>query len=144
MKLSLTVIALIGLAVFAPFLCYQGGNTKEMAKRTATVANALVLTRAFILYVPDSQGRVPADMRTAADLKHALGQHVDPHNFDTHNPSGGEFIPNADIAGKSLADLGKPESVIVLMESKPWPDGKKAIGFADGHVKRHGESTALQ
>ncbi|MDQ2986583.1 MAG: hypothetical protein M3R13_07660 [Armatimonadota bacterium] len=140
MKLSLTIVALIGLALFAVFLSYPRGNTKERAKQTATIVNARALTRAFLLYVPDSKGKIPTSWRTGEDLRRLLSPDVDARSFETYNPNGGEFIPNAKIEGKSLADLGPPETVIVLMESKPWPDGKRPVGYADGHVKRHDSS----
>jgi prepilin-type processing-associated H-X9-DG protein len=84
----------------------------------------------------DENGKVPPTFHTAEDLRLLLGPHVDPRDFETHNPNGGAFIPNAKIAGKALKDLGTPETVVILMESLAWPDGKRAIGYADGHVKR--------
>jgi len=128
-------VVLAAVAIYV-FVLPPGGNTFEMAKRTATIANTHQLMRAFLLYVPDAEGRVPANWHTADDLKKALGPHVDPDLFTSHNPNDAEFIPNPEIAGKKLSDLAAPETVVVLMESKPWPDGTRAIGYADGHVKR--------
>ena len=133
--LSLVVVAIA--AAYIVTCVPVGGNTRERAKSTAALANAIVLTRAYLLYIPDRNGKIPSDLLTATELQKRLGPHVDIRVFENHNPNGSEFIPNAFIAGKRLADLGPREQVIVLYESRPWPDGTQIRGYADGHVSRH-------
>jgi prepilin-type processing-associated H-X9-DG protein len=37
--------------------------------------------------------------------------------------------------GKRLADLGPPEETIIVREIHANPRGKRAVGYADGHVE---------
>ena len=41
--------------------------------------------------------------------------------------------------GKRLADLGHPEETIIVREITAPHHGKRAVGFADGHVEMHAD-----
>jgi prepilin-type processing-associated H-X9-DG protein len=55
--------------------------------------------------------------------------------FKTPNPNGGMIRFNMGISGATMSSIQSPADTVLLYESEPWPDGRRAVAYCDGHVK---------
>lgn len=46
------------------------------------------------------------------------------------------YVPNASLSKRSMASLQFANKFAAIYEAQPGSDGKRAVGFADGHVER--------
>ena len=111
-------------------------NSKERARRSTTMSRIRQLGIALQNYAGDNDGRLPAQLRTNADLRTCLKDYVrDDGVFSTLNPDGGEIVPNSHLAGLSLDSIALPEHTALVYETRAWPIGRTLFGFVDGHVR---------
>lgn len=52
-----------------------------------------------------------------------------------HPLTGEPYMANAKIGGKRGDAVGEPQTVVVLYEGSNWSDGKRVVGFLDGHIE---------
>lgn len=55
--------------------------------------------------------------------------------FKTRNPLGGEIRFNMSLAGANMTGVDQPAITPMFFESNAWPDGRRCVGFTDGHAK---------
>ena len=55
--------------------------------------------------------------------------------WNTGNPNGGQFVFNMGMAGTLATSIPDPANLVMFYETQPWPDGRRAVSFADGHAK---------
>jgi len=139
-RTAITVSALLGsfvvlLFAFLMFRCSNTIYTKEHSKQITTLANAKRLSGALVQYAVDNGGRLPPDLRTPKSGMAALANYLSPSSFESYNPNGGALLFNGRASGASIAKFARPEQVIAVYESRAWPDGRRAVGYLDGHVK---------
>ena len=135
--LWLAVISLCCACVLLIVLCLPfGGNTRESAKRTATLSFLKEIGVALPIYVEDHDDRLPLDMSSSSGVRNYLTPYVKRENpFRSLNPNSPEFLGNGSLASRVFMKVGKPESNLVFFDSAPWPDPKRAVSFLDSHAK---------
>lgn len=126
MKSNLEIgLLLVGAATI---LAVAGCNAypKTRADQMTTLRNAKLLAVEVRELASRRGGVLPKSLDDPA-----LAQVV--AAYRSLNKAGGRFILDPSIAGSRLAALGPPESTVVVQETVPWPDGRVAVGFLDGH-----------
>lgn len=103
--------------------------------KTKGLNNAKMVTTAIILYANDYD-----DVFPKAGSTDQAKQVVQPYLksldvWQSSNPEGGRLLYNTHLSGVATTSLDRPDSVPVLWDEKPWPDGGRIVGFADGHAK---------
>ncbi|AIE87366.1 hypothetical protein OP10G_3998 [Fimbriimonas ginsengisoli Gsoil 348] len=108
----------------------------ERADETVTVSNMKQVALSLVMYTNDYDDVLPYAQGT-----HAVQYVTYPYlknikAWETRNPNGGEFRFNLAVGGVSMPAFEAPAETPMVYESKAWPDGKRTVGFLDGHVKR--------
>lgn len=139
--LIVVIVAVVGiclvLPVMAAILFPVFSQAKLGAKRSIAMRQAKDISRFLMIYAMDNDGYMPHQFETQEDLYFSVviysSSGVD--FFDTHNPSGGVFMPNPYLAGVNLNDVLSPEGTILIFESAPW-DGQngRVVSFLNGQV----------
>lgn len=137
-RTAITVSVLLGsffvLLLYVVFSYSTTIYTVERSKQITTLANAKRLSGALVQYAADSGGLLPADLRTPKSRRAALAKYLSPSSFESHNPNGGALLFNGRISGARIAKFAGPEHVIAVYESRAWPNGRRAVGYLDGHA----------
>jgi hypothetical protein len=121
------VLAGLGGAVGIPATL----KAREAAWRTNGLGNYRAMAQAALVYAADHDDRLPE-----ANPLAALAAYTEvPDPLLTHNPQRSEMTWEWRAEpGEGLLSLAAPSETALLGESKPWPDGKRLAGFADGHA----------
>lgn len=85
-------------------------------------------------YLEDHDGVLPP-LQDAAAAKAALKPYAAAAIFG-HPRTKEAYLPNAILSGKKLAHITNPAAMVAFYEAHPAADGKRALLFLDGHVKR--------
>lgn len=85
-------------------------------------------------YLEDHDGVLPP-MQNAGVAKAALKNYASESIF-IHPGTKEAYLPNAILSGKKLAHITNPVAMVAFYEAHPAADGKRALLFLDGHVKR--------
>lgn len=113
----------------------QSGSPTMNAMKTATLANVKQMSLGMIIYCTDYDDVAPYAQSSTTAWSVMLPYIKSRETLKTLNPNGGSFLFNMSLAGVSLVDLESPAETPMIFESKPWPDGTRAVAFADGHAK---------
>lgn len=114
-------------------------QAKGAAKQTATLSNSKQLALGMMMYASDCDDVMPWAQGIKA-VKFATRPYLKNDDlWKSLNPAGGEFRFNMSLGGVSLTDVEDPSETILYYEEKAWPDGRRAVAFADGHAKFVGE-----
>lgn len=104
-------------------------------KRTATVSSLKQISLGMIMYTADWDDEIPWVQSTAAAKYVTMPYIKNDTLWQTQNPNGGEFRFNMALAGVSSTAIEAPAEEVLYYESKEWPDGKRCVAYADGHVR---------
>jgi prepilin-type processing-associated H-X9-DG protein len=138
---ALTVAVLVLGAYFAfglkgngagPFRSRPAGS----ARFSSSISNAKQVALGLLIYASDYDDRLPPDMGNPASVEKV----VDPYLrnatvWRSANPRGSRFLPNENLSLVPGTEIVDPAGDPMLFESKEWTDGRRIIGYADGHVK---------
>lgn len=113
---------------------------------TSALSNIKQISIGMLMYGADNDDLYPY-VQTVKTI-HALTAPYIKNDaiWKTTNPNGSQFLFNMCLAGTSMSDTPEPAGTPMFYESKPWPDGRRAVAFTDGHAKllRQEEWDALQ
>ena len=119
-------------AILAPVFA----QSKESAKKTATLSNAKQLALGMLMYSSDYDDVMPYAQSTAA-VKYVEAPYLKNNElWKSLNPKGGEFRFNMALAGVSLTEVPEPANTPLFFEPNAWPDGTRVVAYTDGHAKR--------
>lgn len=102
---------------------------------TRGLSNVKQIAVGLMMYVTDYDDVFPYAQSTKA-VQYVTYPYI--KNFDvwkTHNPKGSQFNFNMAIAGVSATAIPDPAETVMVYESAPRPDGRRAVAFADSHAK---------
>jgi len=109
--------------------------SSEAAARSVTISNAKQLALAMHLYATDWDDLMPY-AQSSKTVRAVIYPYVKNESvFATRNPKGGELVFNLALGGVSLEALDRSSEIVLLYDSRDWPDGSRVAGFADGHVR---------
>lgn len=101
--------------------------------------NVKQLAVALNAYAADNDGVFP-NVRDIKTLKVVTYPYVKTKDaWKTANPMS-EIRFNVSVGGMARKDIKDPAGTVVFYESKPWPDGRRAVSTCDGGgrlVERH-------
>lgn len=104
------------------------------SRYTASISNAKQAALALIMYATDYDDRLPPDMHDARHIEYVVDPYLRNRSvWKSLNPNGARFEPNEKLSLVDMKFLVDPAGTPMLVESKEWPDGRRIIGYADGH-----------
>ncbi len=101
----------------------------------ASVSNLKQLGLGLIQYTQDNNETLPP-MQNASAAKAALFPYIKSESIFEQPPSHTFYHPNASLSRRKLASFDSPATMVVYFETSPQADGRRAVLFLDGHVKR--------
>lgn len=114
----------------------QAAEMKAKAESTVTQSNIKQVCTALIMYQADNDDVLPPAVNVA-QMRSLLGPYVqNKDSFLSHAEGRPAFEFNYALSGVSSEKISNPAEVPTVYESAPWPDGKRWIGYLDGHVAR--------
>lgn len=109
-------------------------NAVNRAVNNSSVARLQSIGAGLQNYLEDHDGILPP-MQNAGVAKAALKNYASTAIF-IHPGTKEAYLPNAILSGKKLAHITNPVAMVAFYEAHPAADGKRALLFLDGHVKR--------
>ncbi|MDR3690126.1 MAG: hypothetical protein P4L46_12150 [Fimbriimonas sp.] len=103
--------------------------------QSAQLSNLKQVALATIMYENDYDDVYPAAQGTKAVQFVTYPYLKNGAVWKSLNPNGGKIVFNVGLAGVSSTALPEPANTVMFYESKPWPDGRRGVAFADGHCK---------
>ena len=100
-----------------------------------SVSNLRQLGLGLIQYTQDHDEVLPP-MQNASAAKAALFPYIKSDSIFEQPPSHTFYRPNASVSRRKLASFDSPATMVVYFETTPQADGRRAVLFLDGHVKR--------
>lgn len=140
---TLIVLLVVGIGmclivlVLAAILFPVFSQARVSAQRSVTMKQAADISRYLFIYAMDNDSRLPHEFVTDQDLTFAVSIYAGGPGdmFYSHNPFGGQFMPNSHCAGIDLDTVVAPESTILIFESAPWDTGNgRVVSFLTGQV----------
>jgi prepilin-type processing-associated H-X9-DG protein len=123
-------LAMMGAVLFPVF-----SQARVKAQEASSVSNLKQVAVGVMMYTMDYDERLPP-MRDAATMKRAVMPYVKSDEVFKDPRTGEPYHVNPAASGKSLAQIAAPDRFVILYEASPSRDGKRAVAFVDGHVKR--------
>lgn len=127
-------------------ICVEGltpifAEAKEAALATQCMSNLKQVCLGMIMFAVDNDDVLKLSQTNWQKKISPYLKNLDVLNCSVSSKNGPAFAFNAALASKSLVDIDSPSQTVMLYEGKAGklafhPDGKAAVGFADGHVKR--------
>lgn len=132
-------VALTSLIV--PF----GVGGKESARRAMQLSNLKQIGVMVELYCEAHDGRLPIS-QNIDELKAVIAQSpTSQHDlFVSLNRKDPKLVYFTPIRGLKLNDIAQPESTPLVYERSSWVDGKRAVVFTSGRVKRIDDAALLR
>jgi hypothetical protein len=107
--------------------------------RTTSVSNLRQVGLALMMYCQDYDERYPP-LRDPKETKELVMPYIKNEQIWVDPNTKQPYGMNLDLSYRSQAEIEKPDETVMLFETAPGPDGMRAVGYADGHVKRIPES----
>ncbi|MDQ2732125.1 MAG: hypothetical protein M3Y56_10730 [Armatimonadota bacterium] len=114
----------------------------EEIRRDATKASANNLEQlavAMVSYLQDYDDTFPP-LTSAATMKKALQPFIPSESTFVQPDTKQPYQPNPFFSKRKLSVAKAPASTVMIYEATPGTDGKRAVAFVDGHVKRISET----
>jgi len=110
-------------------------SARANAQQSTSLSQLRQIATATLMYIQDNNGNMPpAD--TFAHFQQAVGVYLGNNEAIFHQPNTNAFYQvNTALNGHKEAHFTDPVNVVVVFEATPWPDGKRGVGFLDGHAK---------
>jgi hypothetical protein len=105
------------------------------ASKANALSNLKQITLGMIMYQTDNDDLTPYVQDTKSAFAVTMPYIKNTDLFKSLNPAGSRILLNMAIAGVSDAEIEAPADTILYYDPKPWPDGRRLVGFTDGHVK---------
>lgn len=100
--------------------------------KTVSLSRIKQLVLADLLYSGDYDDKLPIDLGSIAPVDpYVKNQEVALSNQPGQPP----FRANLRLKGRDTKEFKEPNRIVLQFEQDPWPDGKHAVGFLDGHAK---------
>lgn len=100
-----------------------------------SVSNLKQIGLGLIQYTQDHDEVLPP-MQSASAAKAAIFPYIKSDSVFEQPPSHTFYRPNASLSRRKLATFDSPATMVVYFETSPQADGRRAVLFLDGHVKR--------
>jgi hypothetical protein len=111
------------------------GTANMAARQTAALSNVKQIALGIMLYGSDYDDRFPKTP-SIANLRKAVEPYLKNASiWSTGNPNRSEFLFNPMLYGHSATDVPSPAEWPMVYESRAWPDGRRVVGYVDGHAK---------
>jgi prepilin-type processing-associated H-X9-DG protein len=123
------------LATTAAILFPVFAQARLKAQETSSVSNLKQVALGVLMYTQDYDERLPP-MQDLATMKKAIMPYVRNEEVFKDPRTGEPYRVNPAASRKPDASIAVPAQFVLLYESTPSRDGKRAVAFADGHVKR--------
>lgn len=75
-------------------------------------------------------------MQSISQFKKAIFPYVKDDEVFVQPSNKAFFVTNVILSGRNLDKVKSPEKFAMIYEAQTGADNKRAVGFADGHVKR--------
>lgn len=110
-------------------------GARNNALNASSDSNLKQLMLGVIQYAQDNDENFPL-MQSMYQMKKAIYPYVKNDEIFKQPSNDKFYVPNAALSKKSLASMMNPSELAAIYEADFGSDGKRAVGFADGHVKR--------
>lgn len=101
-----------------------------------SMSNAKQLALANLIYAVDYDDRFPPAMDDFVAWQAATMPYIKNTSvFYSANPRAAHFIGNGALSTVPGNEINDPQATVLLLEDREWPDGRRIVGYADGHVK---------
>lgn len=100
-----------------------------------SLANLKQLAAAVLAYAQDYDEVCPP-MQSIPQFKKAVFPYVKDDEVFVQPGNKTPYAVNVALSGRNLTKVKSPETFATIYEAKIGSDGRRAVGFADGHVKR--------
>lgn len=146
MIFRVTYLKRSSIIAFTPVPEYAPNKLKELAsggskpagtvaQRTATLSNIKQVALGIIMWQSDNDDYFPYVQGTPQ-----LGNVIQPYIknmevFKSLNPKGSALRFNMCLAGATVLDVQDPAGTPLIYEAEAWDDGRRCVGFVDGHAK---------
>jgi len=107
----------------------------EPRAQATTASNVKQAALGLIMYAGDYDDVLPYVQDTKAVQFLIQPYTKNMQIWETLNPKGGMIRFNMGVAGAEMVSIERPAETVMLFESEPWSDGRRAVAFCDGHVK---------
>lgn len=108
------------------------------AARSSALSNVKQIALGFIIYSGDADDKFPKADSTAIAKSLVMPYTKNEKIWTT--PAGGRVLYNVALSGVDATSLENPAETLLVWEEKAYPDGTRAVAFADGHAKREDEA----
>ena len=121
------VLSILGLLISGVGIFWGVGKARGGAQEAMCMANAHAVSTAVLFYQAAHNDQYPPSLDVLIREGTISAKTVECPALKVHQP-GGDFVyaPPA---------KGSPSMGVVLAEKQPTHDGKRTVGFADGHVQ---------
>lgn len=128
-------VSMIAVLVLAAIFWPAFPSHTTASVRTHQLSDIKQIGLCMVMYANDYDDRLPLAMSSNDDLRrYGTPYTKTPGIFKSVNPAGGQIQGNGLLAGRKLGDVIKPETRVMIYDSRPWVD-KAVICYADGHAK---------
>lgn len=103
--------------------------------RTRAISNMKQVSLAALMYAGDWDDVLPRVQSSKAAHAAIQPYHKNTEIVKTINPNGGQILFNMALSGVNLGIVERIAETPMFYDSKPWPDGTRIVGFAEGHVR---------
>lgn len=111
------------------------GQARNNALNSSSNSNLKQIMLGVLQYAQDYDEKFPP-MQSMYQLKKAIYPYIK-NDAVFKQPSNDKFyVPNVALSKKSMASIDFPPTFAAIYEADFGSDGKRGVGFADGHVKR--------
>jgi len=121
------VVAILAAVLFPVF-----NQAKISAKRAVIMSNYQQVAIGVLMYASDHDERLPLNFVGGMELLYSIQPYVG--GAEIFYTDGGEMLPNEDLAGLALGEVGWHEETASIYDSNDWQGGGRFVGFLDGSV----------
>lgn len=105
------------------------------APQSQTLNNIKQVATGLIIYSADYDDQFPYVTSTADARAVTQPYHRSSEVWKSQNPRGNRILYNTFVGRVPQTAIPNPARVVMVYEEFPWPDGRRAVGFADGHAR---------
>lgn len=106
--------------------------------KSVGLSNVKQVALGIMLYCSDADDVFPF-ANSSAEAKRAVMPYTKSEDV-WNSPAGGRILYNTALSGVSATSIVAPAETLLVWEETTYPDGKRAVGYTDGHAMRRDES----
>jgi hypothetical protein len=130
LNIGMTAAPITAAVLFPVFV-----QAKGAAQKSSSLSNVKQVALGAIMYSTDYDDNFPKAKNWAEFQKLLMPYVKNADVFKSTNPRGPEMEYNTKLAGMSFMDVEMPAVTPLVWEVHEWPNGTRAVAFADGHAK---------